>query len=55
MSPRAKVDLDAVADKCTVLKLTHVAEQLRELVEEAAPRICRPCASWTGCSSGRSR
>jgi len=36
MSPRAKVDLDAVAEKCTALKLTHVAEQLRELVEEAA-------------------
>jgi DNA replication protein DnaC len=36
MSPRAKVDLDQVAEKCTTLKLTHVADTLPELLEQAS-------------------
>jgi DNA replication protein DnaC len=36
MSPRAKVDLDQVAEKCFTLTLTHVAETLPELLEQAS-------------------
>lgn len=36
MSARRKVDLDQVVEKCEVLKLTHLAECLPELVEEGA-------------------
>jgi DNA replication protein DnaC len=42
MSARPKVDLDAVAAKCTALKLVHVAERLPELVEEAAREDLAP-------------
>lgn len=35
MSPRRKVDLDVVAEKCSALKLVHAAQCLPELVEEA--------------------
>lgn len=36
MTPRPKVDLDRVAEQCTALGLTHIAECLPELVETAA-------------------
>ncbi len=36
MTPRPKVDLDRVAEQCTTLGLTHIAERLPELVEAAA-------------------
>ena len=35
MSPRQKVDLDPVIARCEALKLSHVAEALPELMEEA--------------------
>jgi len=42
MSARAKVDLDAIVEKCQQLQLTHVAECLPELVEEAVRQDLPP-------------
>jgi len=39
---RRKVDLDAVAERCERLKLTHIAECLPELVEEATRNDLAP-------------
>ena len=36
MSARAKVDLDTTAERCLTLGLTHAADSLAELVEEAS-------------------
>jgi DNA replication protein DnaC len=36
MSPRVKVDLDQVAEKCALLQLHHVAATLPELLEQAS-------------------
>jgi len=42
MSAKTKVDLDAIAEKCVALQLTHVAECLAELVEEAVREDLAP-------------
>ncbi len=39
---KRKVDLDAVAERCERLKLTHIAECLPELVEEASRKDLAP-------------
>ena len=39
---RRKVDLDAVAERCQILKLVHAAECLPELVEEASREDLSP-------------
>jgi DNA replication protein DnaC len=42
MSPRPKIDLDQVAQKCAALQLTHVAETLAELIEQASREDMTP-------------
>jgi DNA replication protein DnaC len=42
MSRTVKVDLDATAERCTALGLTHAAELLPELVEEASRENLSP-------------
>jgi len=42
MSARSKVDLDATVERCTALGLTHAAECLAELVEEASREDLSP-------------
>jgi hypothetical protein len=48
MSPRVKVDLDQVAEKCALLQLHHVAATLPELLEQASREDLPPQARDAG-------